>query len=300
MVPDVKLHQLRNLVAVVKVGSIRQAARDLNVSQSAVTKSIKELEGRLGVELLHRSSHGVTPTEAGRALVARATIVEAELRHARAEIELIQGAKVGDLSISASPTVAVSLLPPAVVNFKRSRPRVNIHIEEGFYPDMLPAIRLGELDIAVCLLPEPPPDDELNFEVLLEDEVVPAARAGHPLTRASGLSLGDLGDEDWIIFGRTLSRRHIYEQTFRTNGLEPPMSTLESTSFACAMAIVENSDYIALVPKRIFAGLGRAAAIAPLSLESPMQPWTVAAITRSRNLISPACLAFLEELHRVA
>src|SRR3970040_288991 len=90
-----KLSQLRNFTAVVEAGSVRQAAKNLNLSQSSVTKSIQQLEDDLHVELLHRGAHGVAATEAGKALIARIKTVEAELRHARNDIETIQGAAVG-------------------------------------------------------------------------------------------------------------------------------------------------------------------------------------------------------------
>ncbi|MDH5748760.1 MAG: LysR family transcriptional regulator [Rhodospirillales bacterium] len=295
-----KLSQLRNLTAVAKAGSVRQASRDLHISQSAVTKSIKQLEEFLGVELLHRASHGVTPTVFGEALIARASVIEAELRHARNEIEHLEGSKTGDIRISASPTVAMNLVPRAIVSFKKTHPQVNFQIQEGFYPDNLAAVRLGELDAAVCLLPDKPTDEELEFEVLLEDQVTPAVRTGHPLTREANLSLGDLVDRDWIVFGSLATRRQVYEQTFLVNGFEPPKGTVECSSFACALALVEHSDYIALVPKQTFSGRRKGIPIAPLSLKIPMQPWTVAVITRAHGALSPACREFINELRRVA
>jgi LysR family transcriptional regulator of abg operon len=118
-----KLSQLRNFAAVVEAAVVRQAAKNLNLSQSSVTKSVQQLEDQLGVELLHRDSHGVAPTEAGKALLARAKMIEAELRHARDEVEAIQGAGVGEIRVSASPTGAMGLLPRAVVAFQGTRTR---------------------------------------------------------------------------------------------------------------------------------------------------------------------------------
>ena len=82
-----KLSQLRNFIAVVEAGTVRQGARNLNLSQSSVTKSIQQLEDELGAEMLHRGARGVTPTAAGRALLAHAKVIEAELRHARNDVK---------------------------------------------------------------------------------------------------------------------------------------------------------------------------------------------------------------------
>lgn len=295
-----KLSQLRNLVAVAKAGSIRQASRDLNLSQSAITKSIKMLEEELGAELLHRASHGVSPTASGDALIARAQVVDAELNHARNDIDYIEGGRIGDVKICASPTVAVSMVPRAVINFKKKWPNVNIQIEEAVFPDNLPAIRTGELDLAVCMLTEQTVEDGLNFEVLVHDEVTPAVRIGHPLAQKRELGLADLIDEDWILFGRSTSSRAVHEQTFRVNGLEPPKSSVMCASFAGALSLLEYSNFVMLVPKQIFAGRPKAWPVTPLRLTTPMQPWTIVVVTRSSTALSSVCREFIEELRNIA
>lgn len=293
-----KFDQLRNLVAVGRTGSVRQASRELNLSQPAVTKSIKLLEEELGCELLHRQSHGVIPTASGEALIKRALSIEIELNNARNEIDNIEGVATGDIRVSASPSVAINLMPRAILNLKSSRPNVTVHIEELVYPHVLPAVRSGELDIAVCLMPHQLTANDLHVEVLLEDSLTPAVRSGHRLARKRKLTLDDLLNEEWVIFGRRGESRDIYEQSFRQNGLEPPKSTIECTSFTCALALVERSDYLVLVPRQIFGDRQRSWSIEPLSLVTPMQPWTIAAITRQDMVLSPASRAFLDELRK--
>ena len=295
-----KLSQLRNFTAVVDAGAVRQAAKTLNLSQSSVTKSIQQLEDDLGVELLHRGARGVAPTEAGKALLVRAKTIEAELRHARNDIETVQGAGVGEIRVSASPTVATGLLPRSVIAFQHTHPRVSFHILEGVYPDILPAIRTGDLDLAICLVPGRPRDETLSFISLVKDRLVPAVRADHPLLSKRKLRLADLIDLHWIIYRRSHTGLDVFEQTFIANRLEPPKSTIECTSFACALALVENGDYVTLVPSQIFAGNRRTPSVAPLLLDSPMQPWQVAVISRTKHELSAVCLAFLAELQRTA
>jgi LysR family transcriptional regulator, regulator of abg operon len=295
-----KLSQLRNFTAVVEAGAVRQAAKILNLSQSSITKSIQQLEDDLGVELLHRGAHGVAATEAGKALFARIKTVEAELRHARNDVETIQGAGLGEIRVSASPSVATGLLPRAVIAFQRTHPRVTFHILEGVYPDMLPAIRTGDLDLAICLVPGRPRDDSLSFISLIRDRLVPAVRADHPLLGQRKVTLADLADLDWIIYRRSHTGLDVFEQTFITNRLEPPKSTIECTSFACALALVANGDYVTLVPSQIFAGNRSAPSIAPVLLDAPMQPWQVMAISRAKHELSAVCRAFLIELQHTA
>ena len=295
-----KLIQLRNFAAVVDAGVVRQAAKNLNLSQSSVTKSIQQLEDDLGVALLHRGAHGVAPTEAGKALLVRAKAIEAELRHARNDVETIQGAGIGEIRISASPSVAAGLLPRTVIAFQRKHPRVSFHILEGVYPDVLPAIRTGELDLAICLVPGRPKDDSLSVTSLVKDRLVPAVRSDHPVLGRRKLQLADLTALDWIIYRRSHTGLDVFEQTFVANRLEPPKSTIECTSFACTLALVENGDYVTLVPSQIFAGNRSRPSIAPVLLDAPMQPWQVAAISRAKHELSAVCRAFLAELQWTA
>jgi LysR family transcriptional regulator of abg operon len=294
----IKLSQLHNFAAVVEAGAVRQAAKALNLSQSSVTKSIQQLEAELGVVLLHRGAHGVAPTAAGKALLARAKTIEAQLRHARSDVEAIQGASVGEIRISASPTVAMGLLPRAVIAFQRTHPRVSFHIVEGVYPDILPDIRTGDIDLAICLVPSFPRDETLTVVSLVKDRLVPAVRADHPLVGRRKLGLADLLELDWIIYRGSRTGLDIFEQTFLSNRLEPPKSTVECTSFACALALVESGNYVTLVPSQIFAGNRKSLSIAPIILDSPMQPWQVAVISRAQPELSAVCLAFLAELRQ--
>ena len=300
MVAPMKLSQLHNFITVVESGTVRQAAKHLNLSQSSVTKSIQQLEEMLGVELLRRSSLGVTPTEAGRALFARAKMIEAEVRQAHNDIEAVRGAHTGEIRISASPTVAMGLLPHVIVAFQRNRPRVSFQIREGVYPDVLPAVRTGETDFAICLVPGRPSDETLRFESLVEDRVVPSVRADHRLVSARKLELADLVEQDWVVYRRGQTGLDIFDQTFVANGLKPPKSTIECTSFACALALVENGDYVTLVPSQIFAHNRKPQSITPLLLDSQMMPWQVAVISRAKHELSAVCRAFLTQLHDMA
>ncbi len=295
-----KLSQLRNFIAVAEASTVRQAARNLNLSQSSVSKSIQQLEAELGAEIIRRSAHGVIPTAAGKALLAHAKIIEAELRHARNDVQTVHDVQVGEIRVSASPTVAMGLLPRAIVAFQRTRPRVSFRISEGVYPDILPAIRTGDLDFAICLVPTRPRDETLRFMNLVKDHLVPAVRADHPMVGERRLKLADLLDLDWIIYRRSHTGLDVFEQTFASNHLALPKSTIECTSFACALALVETGDYVTLVPSQIFLGGRASPSIALLPLESPMQPWQVAVISRAKHELSAVCLAFLAEIQHMA
>jgi len=295
-----KFIQLRNFIAVIEAGTFRQAAKNLHLSQSSISKSLQQLEDEIGAEILHRGARGVIPTAAGEALLIRANLIEAELRHARNDVQMIQGAQLGEIRVCVSPTVAMGLLPRAIIEFQKARPRVSFVVSESVYPDMLPALRSGEIDIAICLVPARPRDETLSFVNLLKDRLVPVVRANHPFVRAGKVTLEDLLDLDWVIYRRSHTGLDVFEQTFTSNRLPLPKSTIECTSFACARALVENGDYVTLMPSQLFFGNRKPLSVALLALDSPMPTWQVAVITRAEHELSAVCVSFLDEIERVA
>lgn len=299
MSSQLKLSQLRQLVAVVEAGSVREAARQLFLSQSSVTKSIQQLEQSVGAPLLQRSNHGVAATAAGQALIARARAIENELREARNDIEGIMGMGRGEIRVAASPTVATSVLPRAVLEFKRTRPLVSLQLHEDVYPEVLQSVRKGEIDFAICLVGEWVEDETVSFEILLSDRVTPAVRIDHPLRRRRA-KLAELVPYEWVIYRRGRSGRDIFAQTFLCAGLEPPRATIECSSFACLFALVERGDYITLMPEQWLVDRAVARSIGPVETDAKMSAWNVAVICRAQHELSPVCTAFLAELRRAS
>ena len=98
----IRLHHLRDLLAVVETGSLRAAARKLGLTQPSLTKSLRQLEEQTALALLVRSKHGVTLTSAGQHLVERARLIESELRRTAEDLELLRGGTVRSVSVGVS------------------------------------------------------------------------------------------------------------------------------------------------------------------------------------------------------
>src|SRR5438094_9846760 len=125
-----RLSQLRDFVSIVEAGSIRAAARAHGVSHPAMTKSLRTLEGEVGVPLMRRSTRGVVCTPAGRAFLARARAVAAELRKAREELADLTAPRAGTVSAGFSPS-AVMLAPDAIALFIDLHPCARLRIVVG-------------------------------------------------------------------------------------------------------------------------------------------------------------------------
>src|SRR6266545_4786563 len=120
------LHHLRLFAAVVDHGGFTKAAAALNLSQPAISKSLKELEAELSLSLIDRSGRTIRLTDAGRSLHARARELFGVERVAERELRELRGLKRGVLRIGASTTIATYMLPPVLGRFHLRHPRVRI------------------------------------------------------------------------------------------------------------------------------------------------------------------------------
>ncbi|MCC6790838.1 MAG: LysR family transcriptional regulator, partial [Thermomicrobiales bacterium] len=192
-----KLHQLRDLIAVVDCGSIRSAARRLNTAQSAVTKSIQQLERELDVPLFERHKHGVMVTPMGALLVQRARAATTELARGLDELSQHRGVGVGQVTVSLSTVPHIALLPLVIQPFMVWYPGVRLTVLEALGFHRVEAeMRSGAVDVYIGVAPTSRLPTAYRVETLFRNRRCIIARAGHPLANAS--SLRQLVDANWL------------------------------------------------------------------------------------------------------
>lgn len=245
-----RLRQIRNFVTVVEKGSIRAAARELCVSQPAITKSVRSLEAELHAQLVQRTPHGVVPTEAGRLFFARARVAHAELR--KAEEELAQADhNGGKVAFGVGPVTAVLIAPQAITRFHQQFPRVRARVIEGFAPDLLPLVRDGSLDFAVGPRVDGRLDPGLAFRPLFREEFSVVARKGHPLRHTR--SLAQLVDADWLSFGGSGLPNGPLERAFLSAGLPVPRQVVQCDSYNIVVSVLATTDMLGIIARRMLA-----------------------------------------------
>ena len=143
-----RISQLRDFVLIVEAGSIRAAARTQGISHPAMSKSLRALEGEVGVQLIRRSTRGVVCTPAGRAFLAHAGAIGAEVRKAEEELAELAAPGGGTVSVGFTPTVA-AVAPQAIARFLDDHPLVRLRIMEGTASALVPLVRDETLDFAV-------------------------------------------------------------------------------------------------------------------------------------------------------
>ncbi|WP_149537061.1 LysR family transcriptional regulator [Siccirubricoccus phaeus] len=173
------LHLLRLFAAVAAHGGFSRAAAALHLSQPAISKGVRELEGRLGSPLLERGPGGVRLTEAGQVLARHAATLFAAERAAEEELAALAGLDRGTLHLGASTTIATYLLPEIVGAFHLAHPAVELRLTSANTLAIAETLAARELDIALVEGPVELPGIEAAF--WQEDEMVLIASPGHRL-----------------------------------------------------------------------------------------------------------------------
>lgn len=185
-----KDHQLKALVQVADSGSIRAAARAMNLSQSALTKALRELEEDVGTELLQRSYKGIGFTPEGNALLIRARLVLATIDKARAEIRQMRGGAGAHVKAAITPLVTATVLPAVLRAFRKAQPEAELTFHEGLLVQALPELIEGKIDFAIALASPQDLPYEIEFEPLADIDAVPMVRTTHPLADARRTGVG--------------------------------------------------------------------------------------------------------------
>lgn len=187
---DIKLKDLRYLVAVADTGHFGKAAERCFVSQPTLSAQLKKLEDYLGVPLIERQPKGALLTPAGSEIVARAR------RIIEASDEVVDIARThkdplaGRLRVAFLPTIGPYLLPIVVPKLRKALPRLDLMLYEYQTAPMLEKLRAGELDLGILALPIE--IDGLTTRPLYDEPFIVAAPSNHPLAERKQIRVEDL------------------------------------------------------------------------------------------------------------
>src|SRR5262245_15042464 len=164
-----KLQDLHILMAVVQAGSMSKAASLLNTGQSAISRSIADLEQSIGVRLLDRNPMGVVPTAYGQTLLEGGAAVFGELRQTVKKIELLADPAAGEVRIGCSPLLAPSFVSAVVDRISRRYSRIEFQLLAAPVETVLLELDRRNVDLLVARKSGPIADKRLHFEFLFDD-----------------------------------------------------------------------------------------------------------------------------------
>lgn len=214
MIP-ITIKQIETFIAVADARGFRRASERLNLSQSAVTAHIQQLESTLGVPLFHRTTRSVRLTQAGNDLLERArrtlSDLDDTLRTFRDEVAMTRGRVL----VACAPSFASSILPPALAAFQSQHPEIFVQVREAYGSEIIEAIRSNTVDFGIGPLERD--DKDITFKHILSDGFVAVMAGNHDLASKKKLKFTDILDEPVLAMPDRSATRSVLETIFENN-----------------------------------------------------------------------------------
>ena len=190
------IEHLKTFREIVRLGSFSEVAKELGISQPAVSFQIQKLEQELGIRLIDRSQKVIMLTKAGKRLLNFAESVEGEREKLRQDLEQMREDISGDLLIGASTIPGEYLLPTLLAKFKQRNPAVKIQLDVSDSLTVISRIRDNTYEVGFCGI-TPEGKDLASFKIA-EDEIVPIVFPGHPFANRDEISPQEMEGEPLI------------------------------------------------------------------------------------------------------
>src|SRR5262245_12108324 len=192
--------KVRAFCVLARAGSFTQAARELHLTQSGISHSMKALERDVGCRLLDRLGKKIVLTQAGEQLLHHSKKILQEMDNARESLAHLGKWGRGRLRLGASTTACQHLIPPVLREFKESFPEHVITIEPGDTPELLAGLLRQRIDLAHSLEAEKEP--QLEFHPLFTDELQFIVGAQHPWARTRRVERAEIPRQNYILYGK--------------------------------------------------------------------------------------------------
>lgn len=281
-----KPQHIQVIVAIAEHGSLRAAAKHLRKSQPALTQALRQVEDDLGVALFARTSRGVALTEIGERVLVRARTITSEIARLDEDVAQLRGEQSGAVTVCLSPLAAVRIMPRALTLFRKTYPKIAVHLSSGLYPGALKPLREGRTDL---LIGPAPPDNlvrDISVKHLIETPISLVTAAGSPLLQAQ--SLRDLRDAQWIMIGSPTGPGGTFHQAFLDHGLIPPTALTTSESYFGALSLVESLGAVCTFPELLMDDIRDTWQIATIPIREQIPSLSISLMTRAAHPLTPA------------
>ena len=265
-----------------------KAARKLFITQQALSKTIKNLEHELGVQLFHRSHTGLVLTEFGKYLEGKTEHLLLEIGNVEKDIQALRNNQYGEVKIAFAFGVMSALSPDLLSDFMALYPNITLHI--GEYPDdeceQIVASEKAHVGFSIA----PIDHSQFNARVVKKDRMCLMVNTANPLSRKKEIRFAELRDQQFIIVNERFKFHHNFVNRCRQAGFEPNIyhSTME-------MILVHKLS-------RANKGIGvsvhfitdNTANIRAIPFADPSCTWDACLITKKKAHIGPFTSAFID------
>lgn len=211
-----ELLQLQYFLVVARLEHMTEAARNLHVTQSSLSKTIGRLEEDLGVPLFDRIGRKLRLNEFGSSFLLRAERALFELEQGKQELRDLSSPEHSTLKLAVT---TASTLPNILREFRKKRPHIQFHVQMLTTQEMVTLLHRGEVDF--CLSSPPIEGDDIECQIVFIDPILVAVPMGHRLADRSSISLIELKDEWFVGVKKGYGTRDLIDSVCKSVGFVP-------------------------------------------------------------------------------
>jgi LysR family transcriptional regulator, low CO2-responsive transcriptional regulator len=290
---SINLNHLHYFYEVARHGSFTRAARELLVSQSALSVQIRALEASLGSRLFDRRSGGVVLTDAGQRAFSVAERVFADVDQLISDFRQTDRVLAGAVSVGTVNSIGIYVLPEILTAYRAKYPDVRIHIDFRESERVMDQLIQGKTDLAVVPWERSYPD--LNAVPLTRQKLFIVAPPGHPLTRAEQVSPRDLEAHPFVGYHEGMHTRAMIDALFKRMSITVRY-VVESTNAATIKHMVMAGMGLGFLPEMAVASEIRRGQLVRLDVPPLMMSQDVTLYLRKNRTLPRAAVGFVEFL----
>lgn len=287
------LRHLTVFNAIMRSSSMTEAARNLNISQPAVSTTLKHMESQLGMKLFERVGGRLHPTPEAEILYCDVEGIFARVETLRRIAQGLRDGRAGMLSIAASPTLANALLPQAIAAFRESRPNVRIEVQS--LPTEQVVHRVARREVDMGLVYEPVRDAAIGADRIGTARIASVTSPQHPLASLDVVRPHDMSEHAIITYGSDTPFGMLIANAFRS--VDAPLNISVQVTYsltACFLATLGTG--VALIdPLMPISGLLPGLVIKPFEPDISVDLQLVFPRDRPQSRLS---VLFAEEVHK--
>lgn len=291
-----ELRQLQYALQIAIDKNFSRAAEKLHIAQPSLSQQLSKLEKEIGVLLFQRTTNSVEATYAGTLFVEKAQKILDMVEQLKKEMEDISQMRKGRLVVGSLPITGAHVLPLVLPAFQARYPEIDIVLVEETTANLEQLTASGQADISLLSLPLI--DEALDYEAVIEEEIVLSVPGTHPLAQYSAggrtkmVDITELRDEPFITLKKGQGFRQITLDLCQQAGFTPNI-VFESSNIETVQSLVAAGMGIAFVP--LMVSRGRWSEFAPAYLPLSIRPTRTLVIAyRKGRYLSKAVAAFME------
>jgi len=289
-------NQLRVFYYAAKNLNYTAAARELFISQPAVTAQVKSFEEFCNLKLFKKRGRRVYLTDEGKSLYAYAAKIFKFEKEIENVIDDMRELKRGILSLGTTKAYARYFMPLMITTFHRNFPKIKIQLNEGSSLDMIHSLLDFKIEVAVIAKAEDNP--EVNFSPFSQEEMAVIVSRNHPLAQKQSITFKDLAKEPFIMKEKGSGTRKLVEESFEKEDCLPNI-LMETSNTEFIKQLVQRGEGVSFVVKEAVVAELKDKKMAIVTLSGPKIYLDVSIAYLKEQILSPPAKAFVDTLGKL-